>query len=325
MKHRKSPWLALTLLLACACAALTRPSFGAAPAAANAPTSYTNPIIPGVNLADPTVILVNGTYYLYPTSSARINGYYVYTSKDLVHWTRGPVVFRSGRPLTWAPDIFHNPADGKFYLYYTANYEIGVAVADGPEGPFVDKGLLVSKPKVLDAHLFRDDDGKLYLYYTFFGINRMHVQPMETPLKKLGKPKFLFHPTQAWERKAGSINEGPWMMKHGGKYYLLYSGSGADWPDYAVGYATADSPLGPFTKFAGNPIVHRGPGIFGPGHGCVVADAAGKLWHVYHQKVSDDHSFRRDICLDPIWFDEQGVLHSQATRGAAQPAPAAQR
>lgn len=324
--------LALPLLLACACAPLTRPALAqsAAPNTAGASTAsttatYTNPIIPGVNLADPTVILVNGTYYLYPTTVGRIDGYAVYTSKDLVHWTRGPMVFKSGRPLTWAPDVYHNPGDGKFYLYYTANYTIGVAVADRPEGPFEDKGILVTHAKVLDAHLFRDDDGKLYLYYTLFGKNRMHVQRMETPLKKQGDPKFLFQPTQPWERKAGAINEGPWMLKHNGKYYLLYSGSGADWPDYAVGYATADSPMGPFKKFEGNPIIQRSPGIYGPGHGCVIADAAGKLWHVYHQKVSERQSFRRDLCLDPIWFDDQGVLHSQATRGTAQPAPAPQR
>jgi xylan 1,4-beta-xylosidase len=53
------------------------------------------------------------------------------------------------------------------------------------------------------------------------------------------------------------------MIKRQGRYYLLYSGSGADTPDYAVGYATADSPLGPFTRAPHNPIVERSPGLFG--------------------------------------------------------------
>ena len=47
------------------------------------------------------------------------------------------------------------------------------------------------------------------------------------------------------------------MLKHNGTYYLMYSGSGANGPEYAIGYATSESPLGPFTKFAGNPIASR--------------------------------------------------------------------
>jgi len=112
------------------------------------------------------------------------------------------------------------------------------------------------------------------------------------------------------------------MLKHEGTYYLLYSGSGADSPDYGVGYATAKSPLGPFTKYSGNPIVRRGSGVFGPGHGCVVKDAAGAFWHVYHQQRDEARGWNRFLCIDPLWFDKDGVLHGQATRGTPQPAPA---
>lgn len=294
-------------------------NYAAEPAA---PKTYTNPVLSGEDLADPTVLLYKGTYYLYPTGGTR-QGYVVYTSTDLVHWTKGPKVFDIKSRNTWAPDVFFNPADGKFYLSYTANFKIGVAVADSPLGPFVDKGVLVNG--CIDAHLFRDDDGQIFLYYTLVPGFRMHVQPMETPLKKKGDPLFLFKPQQPWETKAGAVNEGPWMLKHAGKYYLLYSGSGADWPDYAIGYAVADSPTGPFKKSEGNPIQHRAPGLFGPGHGCVVTDAAGKLWSVYHQKVDDGHNFNRFICIDPLWFDEKGNLHGKATRATPEPAPAPQK
>ena len=49
------------------------------------------------------------------------------SSTDLVHWDKGPVVFRSREPNLWAPDVFLEPGDGKFYLYYTVNMRIGVA------------------------------------------------------------------------------------------------------------------------------------------------------------------------------------------------------
>jgi hypothetical protein len=101
----------------------------------------------------------------------------------------------------------------------------------------------------------------------------------------------------------------------------LYSGSGADTPDYAVGYATADSPLGPFTRAQHNPIIQRSEGLFGPGHGCAIQDAVGRWWHIYHQKTTARVEWDRFIALDPLSFDQDGQLHGQATRGTPRPAP----
>ena len=81
------------------------------------------------------------------------------------------------------------------------------------------------------------------------------------------------------------------------------------------------SVLGPFTRAPHNPIVQRGEGIFGPGHGCAVQDAAGQWWHIYHQKRTDRVEWDRFIALDPLWFDDAGRLSSRATRGTPQPAP----
>ena len=59
---------------------------------ADAADTYRNPVI-DENLADPAVIFHKGTYYLYATGAVEgDNGYRVYTSKDLVGWTCGPVV-----------------------------------------------------------------------------------------------------------------------------------------------------------------------------------------------------------------------------------------
>ena len=112
------------------------------------------------------------------------------------------------------------------------------------------------------------------------------------------------------------------MIKHAGTYYLLYSGSGANTPDYAVGYATASRPTGPFRRAPHNPILHRSPGVYGPGHGCAVRDASGAWWFVYHQKETDRRAWDRSICLDRLRFDAEGRLRGRATRGTPQPAPA---
>jgi len=279
--------------------------------------TYTNPVIDEIGPADPTVILFEGTYYMYCTGDNV--SYHVYTSGDLVHWTKGDKVFEPGERNVWAPDVFRDPTDGKFYLYYTVNKRIGAAVADRPDGTFEDRATFFHN--AIDAHMFYDS-GRYYLYYVQLPGFRIHVQPMKTPLEKEGEPIKLLWPTEPWERKRGDVTEGPWMLKHKGTYYLLYSGTGADSLDYAIGYATASQPTGSFVKYAGNPIVHRTQRAFGPGHGCVVTDAAGELWSVYHQQKDDTEPWNRFICIDPLWFDDQGVLHGKATRDTPEPAPA---
>ncbi|MCP4788149.1 MAG: family 43 glycosylhydrolase [Fuerstiella sp.] len=279
--------------------------------------TYTNPVIHEIGPADPTVIRFEGKYYLYPTGNN--TAYHVYTSTDMVHWTKGPKVFEPGERNVWAPDIFHNRSDGKFYLYYTVNRRIGVAVAERPDGTFVDRATLFTN--AIDAHMFRDADGELFLYYVQLPGFRIHVQRMETPLEKAGEPKKVIWPTEPWEKKRGSVTEGPWMLTHKGTYYLLYSGTGANSLDYAIGYATANNPMGPFTKYAQNPIVKRGANALGPGHGCVVEDGVGRLWSVYHQQKDGTQPWNRFICIDPLWFDTKGVLHGKATRDTPQQAP----
>lgn len=280
--------------------------------------TYENPVIDEIGPADPTVIHFEGTYFLYPTGDNI--SYHVYTSTDLVHWSKGHRVFQPGGRNVWAPDVFHDPTDGKFYLYYTANKRIGVAVADRPDGFFADRATLFSD--AIDAHMFRDDDGEYYLYYVQLPGFRIHVQRMKTPLEKTGEPVRVIWPTEPWEKIRGSVTEGPWMLKRGKTYYLLYSGTAASSLDYAIGYATAKSPMGPFEKHPGNPIVKRGNGALGPGHGCVVKDAQNNLWSVYHQQKDGSLPWNRFICIDPLWFDEEGVLRGRATRGKSQPAPA---
>ena len=281
-------------------------------------TTYQNPVIEG-NLADPAVIFHEGVYYLYVTGEVRgDNGYRVYTSTNLVDWQRGRVVFRPGEPHVWAPDIWRDPVSGRFFLYTTINQTVGVAEGAGPLGPFTFRRKLFDR--AIDAHLFRDDDGRLYLYFVQLPGFRITVQPMESPTEPAGRPRVILQPESDWERRAGHVTEGPWMIKRQGRYYLLYSGSGANTPDYAVGYATADNPLGPFTRARHNPIVHRSEGVFGPGHGCAVRDGAGRWWHIYHQKRTDRVEWSRFISLDPLWFDQYGNLYSRATRGKPQDA-----
>ena len=246
-------------------------------------------------------------------------------------WENKGLAFDDPRGGAWAPDVFHNKrGDGKFYLYYTDTAptnasghrlkQIGVAVADSPLGPFVDKGSLAID--AIDAHLFQDEDRKFYLYYVdLLGGFKIKAQAMSDPLTKKGEPAVVIRPTEPWEKISNEVTEGPFMLKRKGIYYLMYSGTGADSPNYGIGYATSKSPWGPFEKYPGNPIVHREERVLGPGHHSVVEGPNGKLWMLYHQKRDTNTNFLRDLALDPLWFDKNGVIHARATRGTDEPAP----
>jgi beta-xylosidase len=296
--------------------------------AGSANQTYRNPLLPEIQMADPHVIRVDGRYYLYATTHTR--GYDVYVSSNLLHWENQGLAFDDPRGGVWAPDVFHHArGDGKFYLYYTDNApgparqldkQIGVAVADSARGPFTDKAVLATN--AIDAHLFQDDDGKLYLYHVdLFQGFKIRVQPMSDPLTKHGDTRIVIQPTEPWEKISGHVTEGPFMLKRKGIYYLMYSGTGADSPNYGIGYATAKLPLGPFEKYTGNPIVQRGGKVLGPGHHSVIESPDKKLWLVYHQKWDDKTNFKRFLAIDPMWFDDQGVIHGKATRETEQPAP----
>lgn len=56
-----------------------------------------------------------------------------------------------------------------------------------------------------------------------------------------GEPKVVIQNDQPWE---GPVVEAPFMWRHAGKYYLFYSGNAYTSPEYAVGFAVADSVTG---------------------------------------------------------------------------------
>lgn len=55
-----------------------------------------------------------------------------------------------------------------------------------------------------------------------------------------------------------NYTEGPFMLRHRGKYYFMWSEGGWTGPDYCVAYAIADSPFGPFERIG--KILEQRPG-----------------------------------------------------------------
>jgi hypothetical protein len=42
---------------------------------------------------------------------------------------------------------------------------------------------------------------------------------------------------------------------------------------------------------------------------------------IYHQQNSEKVGWQRFLAIDPLWFDEEGVIHARATRGTDERAP----
>lgn len=263
-------------------------------------------------MADPTIFYHNGIYYLYGTGPGA-HGFKVFTSTDKVHWEDKGMVLKPGESYGeknfWAPQIFQYK--GKFYMAYTASEHIAIAEADSPLGPFTQKVLrpVDSSQRMIDPFILIDG-GKIYMYHVRLeNANRIFVGELTEDLSTLKHETLkecIYPEANTWEdveNKKWKVTEGPTVIKHKGVYYLLYSGNGFRSPDYAVGYATATNPVGPWKKYEGNPIISRKDiGLNGPGHGDVLIDKDGKMYYVLHVHYSDTSIGPRKTAIVDIRF-----------------------
>jgi len=298
---------------------------------------YQNPVWDGY-MADPFVIAHNGEYFAYGTGPHPADGrvFTVLRSPDLVNWSMcgGALQPPNGDvdAAYWAPEVACR--HGRFYMYYSMadsgdmSHRLRVAVADHPCGPFVDQGkqLLPEAGFTIDAHPFRDPkDGRWYLFFAtdFFDArpgtaiavvgladDMVSVEGPVTNIVRASSDWQIYernrtHYGRVWE--AWHTLEGAAVVEHEGKYYLLYSGGNWQTDGYGVGYAVADSVLGPYSEPEPGPAVLRGHGeyVVGPGHNSVVKGPDGKTdFIVYH--AWDSARTARRMCIDPLVFTPNG-------------------
>lgn len=330
------PALALLLVLVAGL-----PSHRAAPtAAAAAAHTYRNPVF-AQDFPDPMVLRVGADYYAYGTTTGWEPSGHLFPilhSRDLVHWRYVADAMGTspmwGNNDWWAPSVIAH--DGIYYMYFVGvglkagGHCLGVATATTPTGPFKDRGIVACADAKGDGYIdpapFIDAGGKAYLYLSVDNpYHNISVLPLSADLlRATGPRKELFTLSQAWEHGTQfSTVEGPFMVKHGALYWLFYSGN--DWQhDYAVGVATARSPLGPFTKYPNNPILHNVRGVTGPGGGSLFQDARGSWWLAYHAWTGGpgyDAGGVRNLRIDPLrWRGDTASVRGPTTD--TEPAPA---
>lgn len=263
-----------------------------------------------IRLADPTIFQHKKIYYLYGTGNTA-NGFLAYLSDDLKKWkvsdkNEGYALKKGdafGTAGFWAPQVFFY--NNKFYMAYTANENIAIAESDSPLGPFTQttNQQLKAPVKQIDPFVFIDEDGKKYLYHVrLTNGNKIFVAQMKDDLSAIKEETLreCITATAPWENTDNAqwpVAEGPSVLKHKNVYYLFYSANGFRNPDYAVGYATSNNPLGPFTKHTGNPILNKQlVGMNGTGHGDFFKENK-NLWYVFHTHNSNTQVGRRKTAL----------------------------
>ncbi len=283
-----------------------------------------NPILPGW-YADPEAAVFDGSYWIYPTTSAPYAEqvrFDAFSSPDLVHWTRHAGVLKKeaiswAREAMWAPSVVEN--GGKYYFFFSANDiknndeigGIGVAVADRPEGPYRD---LLGKPLVgefhngaqpIDQFVFKDDDGTWYMIYGGWKhANIVRLKDDFTGVLPLADGTLYKEITPAPEYVEGSL-----MFKRDGRYYFMWSEGGWGEPGYSVAYAIADAPTGPFKRI-GKVLEQDDRIATSAGHHSLIHATDDDSWYiVYHRRpLGETSRHHRATAIERMEFDAQGHI-----------------
>ena len=290
--------------------------------------SYHNPVY-NYPSPDPFVLKYCGEYWAYSSGVAddgRCFG--ILRSRDLVHWQ--PVggamePLAEMHPHYWAPEVTYN--NGRFYLYYSAGDEehmsMRVAVAELPDGPFVDSGRwLTSEKFAIDGHIFIDGNGAWHLFYATDFLDRQWIgtgtvrDRLLDPFTLAGQPVPVTLPQYDWHvydpqrAEKGGVRwhtvEGPFVLEHKGRYYQMFSGGNWQNLSYGVSYAIADrlETPGEWQQVADGkrvlPILRTLAGqVIGPGHNSVVRGPDNvQLYCVYHRWAED--SSARVLAIDVL-------------------------
>lgn len=273
-----------------------------------------NPLLPSG--ADPWCIYKDGFYYYTNTTGDNIT---IWKTRQIsqLRSTTPIVAFTppSSGPCSrelWAPEIHY--IQKKWYIYFAADsgrnedhrlWVLENASADPTKGKWILKGKLETPEDKwsIDGSVF-EANGKLYLIWSGWegdtnGQQNIYIAAMSNPWTVTGRRVLLSKPELDWETHGDlnnpndvphvNVNEGPQILEHGKKRFLIYSASGC-WTDYyALGMLSADinsDPMDPasWTKSA-KPVFKQSPanGVYAPGHNSFFTSPDGKEdWILYH-------------------------------------------
>jgi len=262
-------------------------------------------------------------------------------SLNLIEWEFVGQVFSAGTRPTWgtanagiwAPDIVK--IDDTYNLYYSLSIwgdedpGIGVCTATELAGPWTDCGKVFKTSEIgvnnsIDPNVVVDTDGRVYMVWGSMRGNYI--------IELTSDGLSLLNPETAADDKirvagydtgvswAASTYEGSFILPKDGYYYLFLS-SGSCCEGYSSSYhvevGRATTITGPYYDDDGNDmlagnrghhVINRSSYFIGTGHNTIVDDA-GEYWMLYHAYYNDSlrgSSESRVLCLDMLYWDEEG-------------------
>ena len=267
---------------------------------------YSNPIL-NRDFADPTVIrTANGKYYAYATQGSG-QSIQVASSNDLLHWkTAGDAlpqkpVWADKTSSFWASHVLYDAGLKKYVLFFSSATNdtaigkcIGVAFADLPTGPFIDKGspLICGEGFInIDPMAMIDPETGNRLLFWDSGFQPIKVQELTSDWKDFKQGSGAINLVAPGKVKEFIILlEGALVDIHDAKYYLYYFGDNCcgEKAYYAVMVARDDYAMGPYTRMGetkgtgSSVILELDWAWLAPGHNSIVADCKGNKWIIYH-------------------------------------------
>lgn len=292
-------------------------------------------------------------FYAY-TTQVFYNQTPVYRSSDLTHWeyagydnsdpdpwpngaAKGNIAPWASVVGHWAPSVLFLPNQpllhpdlppARYVMWYTATSVVpgtsgykclGVAVADSPDGPFIDNETTpaycqTSLGGTIDPSTYVDSAGTPYLVYKSDGNagayapDRLWSSQLTPDGRTIvpGTEHLLLevdHTPSNWEQP---IIEAPSLVNTPGGLFLFYSANYWETPNYKVGVARCDSPQGPCRRLYKTPLLASRGTMLGPGGQTPFVDSHGNWWLAFHSWTAPLFTYgsggQRSLHILPMTF-----------------------
>ena len=292
-----------------------------------------NPIINTSYTPDPAPFVHGNKLYLFTghdeddATYFKMNDWQVFSTEDMVNWTY------LGTPIStetfkwayhgdraWAAQAIER--NGKWYWYVCLNDAnkkdvLAVAVADDPQGPYVDAigAPLATGFAFIDPTVMIDKDGRAYLFWGNKGLwygelnddmisfkdGFKEVPGFHDP-KCFGPQKMKMNWAKGKEELMVGFEEGPWVSRRSDLYYLTYPSGGV--PEH-MAYSTAPTINGPWTyrgrimDEANNSFTIHGGEVTFKGHN----------YMFYHNgSLPNGGGFHRSASVEEFTYNPDGTI-----------------
>ncbi|KAH9924080.1 glycoside hydrolase family 43 protein [Fomitopsis serialis] len=270
--------------------------------------TYHNPIVPGIG-ADPWMIQHGSDYYLTYTTGTNVQ---LRKSSNIAQFNVTPTVVYtpangSGLSAVWAPELHY--IGGEFYIYVAmvngsdANNHHMYALKGKSQEPldgfdFVGEVGTPDNNWAIDGTVFQYENGELYFIWSGWANTtatmwqNLYIAKMDSPTKITGERVLIHQPNLAWQQTVDSsgthaINEGPEILVHNNRTFLIYSAAASWTENYCLAMMGIDGGKDPLVAsnwwtLDSRPVFSKSAVAFGPGHASFTYDHDGTPYIVYH-------------------------------------------